>query len=437
LTFPRRIAHITLTALALVVVASVWTLRAPSTAQRQADTLDPAVEGGAIDPVAALAARVESGQATLSFARDRGYLSAVLQALDIPPSSQTLVFSKSSAQMGGISPDKPRALYFNDEAYVGWVDGGGLELAAMDPEGGPYFYTLPQLDEPRPRFERHTTNCIGCHDSSEDVARIIPRLLDLSVVSDRNGVALQGAALVTTDRSPLRERWGGWYVTGTHGTQRHLGNQTFRAPATEFRSLSEFIANLDLSPGANVTDLKPYFDTSRYLTPHSDMVALMVLGHQTHVQNLLVLASYRLAEALKAGSNAPTTDVLKDVGEPLVRALLFSGEAALTAPVAGTSNFAAEFQMRGPRDARGRSLRDLDLRTRLMRYPLSYIIYTKSFDAAPAALKEYVYRRLEAVLSGRDTTEPFAHLTTDDRTQIRSILLETKPDFATAISALR
>lgn len=406
----------------------------PSRAERQRPEGAATAGTSPFDPVTRLQQQIDTGEATLIFDRERGYLSSILKSLDIPVSSQALVFSKSSAQMGGISPDKPRALYFSDSAYVGWVDGGGLELASIDPNAGPVFYTLSQTEDPRPTFERHTTNCIGCHDSSEDVTRIIPRLLKLSVLPDRNGLAIQGAALATTDRSPFNERWGGWYVTGTHGKQLHMGNQTFRAPATEFRSIQEYIAAADLSAGANVTSLKGYFDTTRYLIPDSDIVALMVLGHQTHVQNLMSVAVHRLA-AVEGDPGADRPEIVKEVAEPILRAMLFSGEAALTAPIAGTSGFAAEFQKRGRRDSQGRSLRDLDLQTRLLRYPLSYMIYTDSFDGMPAPITDYFYRRLREVLSGQDKTAAYAHLSASDRAQISDILRETKPQFVSAATA--
>jgi hypothetical protein len=426
----RRIAT---AAAAMMIVGAALVVRAPSQVDRQA-TAEPGSAGtaGSPDRVARLQQKLDGGGTPLIFERDHGYLRSLLENLEIPTSSQVLVFSKSSAQMGGIAPEKPRAIYFNDDTYVGWVDGGGLELASVDPADGPYFYTLTQAEDPRPTFERHTDTCVGCHDSSEDPARLIPRLLKLSVLPDRNGLAIQGAALATTDRSPFRERWGGWYVTGTHGRQLHMGNQTFRAPATEFRSIPDVIAQLDLSPGSNITDLSRYFDTKRYLTPHSDIVALMILGHQTHVQNLMAVATYKLRYALEDDPKTDVEALAKELGEPIVRALLFSGEARLTDPVTGTSGFAAEFERLGPRDSRGRSLRELDLKTRLLRYPLSYMIYAASFDEMPAPVKEYIGLRLRDVLSGRDTTAPYAHLSAADREQISVIVRETKPDLGIA-----
>jgi hypothetical protein len=127
-------------------------------------------------------------------------------------------------------------------------------------------------------------------------------------------------------------------------------------------------------------------------------------------------------------SNGPVG--LADAVEPLVKTLLFSGEAALVEPIRGSSDFASEFTRKGPRDRRGRSLRDLDLRKRLLRYPLSYLIYSESFRQMPGAAREYVYRRLREVLSGADQSEDFRHLTRDDRTAISEILTATLPEYS-------
>jgi hypothetical protein len=407
-----RFSTLAAAGLALLIVAGAAARRASTT---NADGGQEGPGGGvpvseltgaaatAADAVVGLQQKIDSGAVKLTFDEDFGYLRSLLENLNIHESSQTLVFSKSSAQMSGISPERPRAIYFNDDVYVGWVQEGALELAAIDPKEGPFFYTLPQIEEAQPKFERHTSSCVGCHDSSDDPSRLIPRLLKLSVLADRTGLAIQAAALATTDRSPFRERWGGWYVTGTHGRQRHMGNLTFPPPGRELTNLSDYVVNLDLDRGANVTDLTGYFDTKRYLTPHSDIVALMVLGHQTHVFNLMSAAIYRLRTIPEDDPAADMEAVVKQLGEPIVRAMLFSGEARLTDRVAGTTAFAAEFQKQGPRDRLGRSLRDLDLETRL---------------------------RFREVLSGEDTTTAFAHLSAADRDAIRSILADTKPDFA-------
>jgi hypothetical protein len=421
---PRMTRKIALTALALAVLVGLFVLRRSPTAARQT-----AVAADRIDAVARLQQKIDSGAVTLTFDAKTGYLSSLLTNLNIPLSSQVLILSKSSAQMSGISPARPRAVYFNDEAYVGWVQEGGLELAAVDPKAGPFFYTLTQEENPHPKLERHTNTCVGCHDSSDDPAKLIPRLLMLSVLPDRDGRAIGAAALATTDRSPMRERWGGWYVTGTHGKQTHMGNQTFVPPAGELTTIPDFIKDVDLTRGSNVTDLTDRFDTKPYLRATSDIVALMVLGHQSHVHNLMAVAVYKLQDAL-AGQpkDADINALVKELGEPVVRAMLFSGEAPLTDPVAGTSGFADDFMKQGPRDSRGRSLRDLDLKTRLLRYPLSYVIYSDSFDQMPAVLKDYIYRRLREVLTSADKSPAYAHLSASDREAIVAILKDTKPE---------
>jgi hypothetical protein len=233
----------------------------------------------------------------------------------------------------------------------------------------------------------------------------------------------------------MAERWGGWYVTGTHGRQFHMGNLTVKDQAQA--------EMLDRSAGANVTDLRRYFDTSAYLTPHSDLVALTVLQHQTHLHNLITRASYETRKALhyeqalnrelNRGAeyrSDSTVSRIRSVAEPLVRGLLFSGEAKLEGPIAGTSGFAAEFAARGPWDHRKRSLRQFDLKERLFRYPCSYLIYSEAFDALPPEAKEYVYRRLQEVLTAAEPPKEYAHLTPTDREAILQILRDTKPDFA-------
>lgn len=389
------------------------------------------------DAVAQLQRRLDAGSTTLRFEAKGGYLNSVLQELGIPISSQTLVFSKTSGQRELISPPKPRALYFHHDVYVGWVQGSSvLEIAAVDPELGAVFYTLRQENTAGPTFQRQTQACLPCHDSPS-LTGGVPGLIVKSVHPDNEGEPIVSArTFVTTPQSPLKERWGGWYVTGRHGAQLHMGN----AIATHN---PDGIGNLDLTRGANLTDLRTRIDTRPYLGRHSDIVALMVLEHQIQVQNLITRASYRtrMAQQFDRARNKElgrdpefvpdsTRNVVSRVAEPLVRAMLVVDEARLTDPVAGTSGFSNQFANQGPRDHAGRSLFELDLVRRLFRYPCSYLIYSASFDALPPAVKDYVYRRLWEVLTGEDPSEVFAHLSQDDRTAIRDILVETKPDFA-------
>lgn len=375
------------------------------------------------ESIAALQERIDSGQIKLEFDEKQGYLRSLLQNLHIPISSQSLVFSKSSSQIFLISPAVPRALYFNDDVYVGYVQGAPhLEIASIDPETGPVFYILDQQKAEQPKLQPELSNCTVCHNTftSEET---IPRLLMLSVLADPTGVALNRDALITNDESPLRERWGGWYVTGTHGSQRHLGNYLVRTPAERVGPMKNYIAQADLTATANVTDLTGRFDTKPYLAPSSDIVALMILGHQTHVQNLMTVAM----RTVRPDSDLKTVET---EGEALVKAMLFAEEAPLTEAIKGTTDYAATFSSQGPRDSRGRSLRELDLTKRLFRYPMSYLVHSKLFDGMPQSLREYVYRRFREILTGDDRDSDYAHLSDSDRAAVLEILRETKPDFA-------
>jgi hypothetical protein len=375
------------------------------------------------EPIADLERRIKSGEVKLHRDEDLGYLRSLLKELHILPSSQTLVFGKNSAQLFLISPETPRAIYFNDDVYVGYVQGAPhLEIASIDPVTGPQFYTLDQVDTPKPQFTNMQGDCVACHDTFES-DKPVPRLLMLSILADPKGVALNRSAVVTNDKSPFIERWGGWYVTGNHGSQRHMGNRFIREPASSLPDIHKYAKAANLNEGANVTDLKNRFDAKPYLSPDSDIAALMVLGHQTHIHNLITVAGYNL-------KGNPSESDLKEYGENLVQAMLFSNAVPLTDPVKGTTKFAEEFSAIGPRDSKGRSLHELDLKQRLLKYPLSYLIYSKSFDALPGKARDYVYRRFWEVLNAKDQSAEFAHLTEADRKAVLEILLQTKPDFA-------
>lgn len=382
--------------------------------------------------VSQLADDLASGKRALKHEPHFGYLRSLLTELAVPESSQMLVFSKTSLQRHRISPRTPRALYFSDDVYVGFCQFGDvLEISAVDPVLGAVFYTINQEEEARPRVMRQGDNCLICHGSSQ--TKSIPGHLVRSVYSDAAGLPILSSGTHRIDHSsPLKHRWGGWYVTGTHGPQTHLGNLVVRG-----RQEPEQIDN---AAGLNITDLSPRIDVKSYLTPHSDIVALMVLEHQADGHNYITQAVFqtRMAlhyeQALRRELGQPTDEHfdstksrIRSVCEPLVEYLLFCEEAELTHRLEGTSTFAAEFSRRGPSDKQGRSLREFDLSHRLFKYPCSYLIYSPSFEALPPEAKDYVFRRFDEILSGRDQTKKFAHLSAADRQAIREILLETLP----------
>lgn len=386
------------------------------------------------DPVARLAAELSSGQRELAHDERHGYLRSILEALDIPLSSQTLVFSKTSLQLHRISPRQPRAIYFNDEVYVGWCQNGDvLELAATDARQGASFYTLEQDSAESPTLVRDRGQCLSCHASSR--TQDIPGYLIRSVFTNRAGHAILGSGTFTTDHtSPFEERWGGWYVTGKHGRMRHMGNKLFveRDPRSEERET-----------GANLESIDHLVDTAPYLTPHSDLVALMVMEHQTQMHNALAAANYEtrlaLAQSFEMNSllerepghiSESAERRIQAVTENVVAHLLLQNEFQLLDPVSGTSGFAEEFAARGKRDSQGRSLRDLDLNQRLFRYPCSYLIHSPAFAGLPEEVHQRIVTRLNDILSGADDSPQYAYLEPQGRREILEILRETHPAFA-------
>jgi hypothetical protein len=384
--------------------------------------------------VARLQRALAAGQLRLEYDRTSGYLPALLKALEVPLSSQVLVFSKTSFQSSRIYPHSPRALYFNDSVAVGHVRNGDvLELTATDPDAGVVFFTLDQTENLRPALIRRDDDCASCHATSRTLG--VPGLVVRSIFPNRSGMPLTRAGSFSTDhRSPLEQRWGGWYVTGTHGTSRHMGNQMS----------SDENGTLDADAGANVTDLKRFFDPGTQLTPHSDLVALMVLEHQVRITNLITRVGWEARMALAdhaalqrpgepaAEWSASTRRRIEGPAEVLVRSLFMLDEHALAASVAGTSGFAEEYSARGPRDLRGRSLYDLDLRTRLYRHRFSPLIYSDQFAGLPPEVHSFIYERVRHVLSRADRTADFAAVSADERAALLQILDATLPDFRAA-----
>ncbi|HEY1760506.1 MAG TPA: hypothetical protein VGG72_34345 [Bryobacteraceae bacterium] len=367
--------------------------------------------GAAEDPVTRLEQRIAQGKAKLDYRPGLGYLPSLLAALGVNPDSQSLVFSKTSFQAAKISPSNPRALFFNDEVMVGSVRGGDvLELAALDPKQGMVFYTLDAQKSDKPQFVRRDA-CLQCHQGPATLG--IPGLLVGSVFPDPNGMpSSRSNNPVTDDNTPIEKRWGGWYVTGTTGGMNHLGNAVARDPRAP--------DVLDRRGSQNVTSLAGRFDFTGYIAQTSDIVALMTLEHQTRMVNLMIRAGWD--ERVNASPATIDADI-----ELLVRYMLFADEATLYDPIEGVSTFAKTFAERGPRDRQGRSLRDFDLHKRMFRYPLSFMLYSPTFDALPDAVREKVYRRIYDVLNGQDQAK-FPRLTEDDRKAVLEIVRETKPE---------
>ena len=381
-------------------------------------------KGETSDAVTALNRRLEDGSSSLTFDESTGYLRSILKALNVPVESQMLVFSQTSFQAPLINMHNPRAVYFSDTAAVGWVRGGEvLEVAAQDPKQGVLFYSIEQKRSQAPRLKRNE-ECLACHLSWETLG--VPGLLVQSVypLPDEKSYA---NGFTTVHGSPLEQRWGGWFVTGDHGGAKHMGNVPVM-PADKGKSK---IAN----PIKVLTSVEGQFDLSGYPTAYSDVVPQLVIAHQANMTNLITRTGWeaRLAD------DRPSADAASRVTEAardLVDYMLFVDEAPLVGPVKGGAGYEAVFTGPGPKDGKGRSLRDLDLRRRLLRYPCSYMIYTPAFDRMPARAKDAVYARLWEVLSGHEKAPRYKTLTLVDRQAIVEILRETKPGLPTYFQAV-
>jgi hypothetical protein len=346
------------------------------------------------DAIARLGRRLADGSSALEFDEHAGYLPSLLRQLGINVDSQVLVFSKTSFQHTLINPKNPRALYFNDNVAIGMVPGGTVyEMVALEPSHGLAFYTLDTKKTDHPSFQRRGVECLFCHAPGNKGAAA---LVVASVIPNPDGSPAYTSAFIDTidHRTPFDRRWGGWYVTGTHGSQRHMGNAVASDPENPL--------DLDTTHAQNVTSLADRFDLSKYLAGTSDIVALMTLEHQVGATNRLGALGVQYERTQRFGT--VDTDAKKIDAEirDLVDYLTFAEEAPLNEPVHGVSTFTKTFAAQGPRDGRGRSLREFDLNTRLFRYRLSYMIYSDLFDAMPASLRTRVYARLREVLAERD-----------------------------------
>ena len=358
------------------------------------------------DPIAQLGRRIQKGELKLRYTEPHGYLLSLLQALDVPVESQVLVFSKTSVNKRLIDPRTPRAIFFNDTVYVGWIpEVPALEISAIDPQRGAMFYSLPQQSDKPPKFKR-SENCLACHATSNSLQ--VPGQLLRSFSTDKMGNPISGLARVNHG-TPLAKRWGGWYVSGLHGKQTHLGNTFGTEQNRRHRDDPAF--------GSNVTNLDPFFNVARYPAAHSDIVALLVLDHQVHAQNLLTRLNYETRLERK-----PTVE------DELLRYLFFIDEPPLTDEVLGTSKFADVFESRGPEDPYGRSLRQFDLKSQLFKYRLSYQIYSPAFQQLPATAKARLYKRIWNVLTGKEKQADFRNIPQPGRQEILEMLRGTLPD---------
>jgi len=388
---------------------------------------DPAIQYATAAPrnlVDDLNRRLQEGSARLTFEGRSGYLRSALDALNLPTDSQMLVYSQGSLQGRLVGESNPRAVFFGDRMALAWVrDGELLEAAAHDERSGIVFYTLEQRPAERPVFKREF-RCLGCHMTGETSG--IPGLLMFSSRPDESGD--RHMLIEPIDhRTPYAQRFGGWFVTGPSAGLHHLGNR---------------VAALGARSG-DLPSVDGLFGADGYRAATSDVAALLVFSHQVRMTNLLTRASWEARAAdpdlhpSSAGQIAAVEALMRGIASEVVDYMLFVDEPPLPAAVAGRSDFADRMSAAGPRDRRGRSLHQLDLTRRLMKYPCSYLIYSPAFDALPPLAKQPIYERMWTVLSGNADEPRYRPLARGDRQAIVEILKDTKTDLPAYFTEVR
>jgi hypothetical protein len=339
-----------------------------------------------------------------------------------------LVFSKTSLQTALIRPDNPRALYFNENAYVGYVPGGLIEVAVQDAALGMVFYTIESTDSqpPERQIRREVANCLSCHGTARTES--VPGVLVRSVFPDRGGLpVLSHGSFLIDHTSPLGERWGGYYVTGTSSLP-HLGNRTF----------TEGSERPAATVAAPLKDLSGKIAVHRYPRATSDVVALMLLEHQCAVHNHLNAAAIQfrrhafLSQSLgldNAATSGSAAEIATRAAMRIVDLLLFKDEAPLGDDgIDGCEEFQRAFTARFPKTSEGYSLADFNLYQRLFKHRCSYMIYSSAFTHLPGPLKTAVLTRLRAALANAtDTSAP--HLSAPEKARLDHILRATLPAY--------
>ncbi len=368
----------------------------------------------------------------------REILDELLRALGVPAESQVLVFSKTSAQNSRIAPETPRAIYFSDDLYLGWVQGGEIEAASFDPRLGMVFHLIKLTERepgtPPPLVRERS--CLNCHAGSSN--HELPGLMVRSVYPTATGLPLfEAGTFHTRQNSPIEERWGGWYVTGAVEDREHLGNALAKAapggPGIELERLA----------GGRVLKLDELFACTSYPGGgQSDVVALMMLEHQVGVHNLLVEANlttratlHRHTEMQKAFGeplDAPLSEtnerILQRLATRVLREMLYVEEVQVPGGIEGTGAFQAAFEKTRRKNAEGRSLRDFRLYERLMKYRCSHLIYSEAFATLPEEIRARILGQLHGILTKPADWPEFAHLGEAERGHILAIVRETVPD---------
>jgi hypothetical protein len=360
------------------------------------------------DPFSKLASSIAKGQLAIDTSSETRYLGDLLKVLNVPASSQALVYSATSLQLSYISIEHPRAMYFNEDVYVGHVRGGRIEVISMDPELGAIFSIFDVPRKPgQPVTVERSERCMNCH-ANGSTGRV-PGVVLKSVMPGPNNGSLDSYRRDQIGHQvPLADRFGGWHVTGAEGFSDHRGNLLGRY-------VDGKIVTSPALPGQ-------YADLSVYLRPSSDILPLLVLDHQAAFTNKLTELVYRWRGARVRGAEAG----LQEKIDEFVRYTLFADEVPLPkGGFPGDPDYRRDFAAAGRTDSQGRSWREFDLKTRMFRYRCSYMLDTALFRGIPVPLQERIFGRMRQALDPAKPDPRYAYLPVAEKTAIVEILRGT------------
>lgn len=360
------------------------------------------------DPVSQIQKRFKEDRTKgwVKFDPQFGYLPEVLDMLKVPAASQMLVYSKTSLQRQQINPENPRALYFSDNVYVGYVPGAPvLEVAAVDPQLGAIFFTVNQDKDEPVRFRRDL-DCLSCHGAARSMG--VPGFVLRSLDTAKDGEIVSGTESHAVNHfTPLTDRWGGWYVTGAPSDWNHRGNM----PGGEAKTEEAFI-HQRVTPG-------------NYIAKGSDALSLLVHDHQTHMHNYFTRVGFEARQNIAMYGHIR---YLRNQVNALLRYLLFTEEVPFPSPLTPPNqDFIAAFQKDARKDRKGRSLRDFDLQTHLFKYPCSFLIESDGFQKMPEVVRSDILKKLWEILTGQNEEPAFANLSAESRRATLEILRDILP----------
>lgn len=370
------------------------------------------------DACSILLRKIQKGEATLDTHSESTFLRSLLEALDVPTSSQLLVYSATSVQRR-VHPRNPRAIYFNEEVYVAMVPGAGVEAVGMDPEFGGVFYEFGCPQPGVPPVAEPSRGCFNCHVGPN--SQNLPGLVIESLIMHPGQMQPQKFRDNTPGHQvPLAMRFGGWYVTsaGPLGDTKEglvsAGAPGGQGPAMQVRRLTPAQRQV----------------ANNYPVASSDIVAHLVHEHQAGFHNLIMQAGF-LCRDIAADNDADVTPQnearLNTKADEVVRYILFADEAALPpGGVQGDAQFMRDFARNRRPGPAGAALKDFDLRTRIFKHRCSYMVYSSAWQKLHSLIKPRIYARLKAALTGEDPA--FAYLPSDECRAILTILIHTLSD---------